>query len=513
MIPTLDSIFTILTPATYWAVAIVWTIVFAILVRNFGYAFRTKGVLTLLIAVLAIDAIRTVIETLYFGALFNSYFGVLRPSVQEILQTPALLAIPKLVNLVSGLLVLFLIVGRWIPSSQLREDGANTREREREVDFARELEKQRQNLLIAQSVAKVGSWETDLDTLNVKWSAETFRIFEVNPATFFPTHQNFLNLVEPIDREAVDKAFHQSFDSGEVCKIEHRIALPDGRVKHIVERWQTLVDAEGKHKAIGTSHDITDLRVAEARAIEALEILKIAGRVARLGAWSFDIATKRLTWSEETRRIHEISDGYDPTLEDGINFYAPEFRSRIESVFSDCVASGKPFDEILQIVTTKGTRIWVKSSGVAQRNEKDEIIGVRGAIQDISEIIAREESLRLLETAISRLNDIVLITDCDLDEPGPRIVMVNDSFERITGYSRNEALGRSPRFLQGTNTQSDVLKDIRQSLQNGMDFRGELLNYTKDGREFLLEIEIFPITDELSETMLPSSGISQSVRN
>ena len=73
-----------------------------------------------------------------------------------------------------------------------------------------------------------------------------------------------------------------------------------------------------------------------------------------------------------------------------------------------------------------------------------------------------QEQLRLLESSIARLNDIVIITEAGpFNAPGPRIVFVNEAFERRTGYSPEEVLGRTPRLLQGQGTQRSELDRIR----------------------------------------------------
>lgn len=108
-----------------------------------------------------------------------------------------------------------------------------------------------------------------------------------------------------------------------------------------------------------------------------------------------------------------------------------------------------------------------------------------------------EAQLRLLETGISRINDIVLITEAEpLDEPGPRILYVNDAFVRRTGYAREEAIGRSPRFLQGPNTSRIELDRIRTAMTRWQPVRTELTNYTKGGQEFWLELDMVPVADE-----------------
>ncbi len=105
------------------------------------------------------------------------------------------------------------------------------------------------------------------------------------------------------------------------------------------------------------------------------------------------------------------------------------------------------------------------------------------------------EQLRLLEASLARINDLVIITNGGAwDEPEPRILFVNDAFTRVTGYAREEVLGRSPRFLQGPKSQRAELDRIRLALMRGEPVRAELINYKKSGEELWLEVDIVPVT-------------------
>jgi PAS domain S-box-containing protein len=98
---------------------------------------------------------------------------------------------------------------------------------------------------------------------------------------------------------------------------------------------------------------------------------------------------------------------------------------------------------------------------------------------------------------VSRLNDVVIITEAEpINDPGPRIVYVNDAFVRRTGYSREDVIGKSPRILQGSGTSRAELDRIRQAIQNWRPVRAELLNYTKAGDEYWIEIDIVPMADD-----------------
>ena len=93
----------------------------------------------------------------------------------------------------------------------------------------------------------------------------------------------------------------------------------------------------------------------------------------------------------------------------------------------------------------------------------------------------------------------ILITTSDLDSPGPSIVYVNPSFERMTGWSREEILGKSPRILQGPNTNLQIFADLKETLRRNGFWEGEAINYRKDGSEFWMEWSISPLKNEPGE--------------
>jgi PAS domain S-box-containing protein len=101
--------------------------------------------------------------------------------------------------------------------------------------------------------------------------------------------------------------------------------------------------------------------------------------------------------------------------------------------------------------------------------------------------------LELLRAAVEAVDEAILITGPELDSPGPRIEYVNAGFTRMTGYTAEEVLGRTPRVLQGPGTDRAVLDSIRAALGAGRPFRGETVNYRKDGTEFIIEWRITPV--------------------
>ena len=277
-------------------------------------------------------------------------------------------------------------------------------EREQRL-IARQLERERARLAAAQRVAQVGSWETDLTTLDVIWSEETHRIFETDPETFHPTHPRFIERVHPDDRAAVNAAFLAPARTP--CSIEHRIVLPGGRTKFVAERWQTLFDESGQPvRALGTCHDVTDRKGADEELRRRGDLLRIASSAARIGGWMLELPSRRFTLSEEIRAIHELPESAEPTQEELIALYAPADREELRRHMAACMRDGTPYDVELQKSTATGRQIWLRSIGEAVRDPDGRIIRLQGAGQDIT-------SRKLAERELARMNRALrLLSHC-----------------------------------------------------------------------------------------------------
>ncbi|MEP6668124.1 MAG: PAS domain S-box protein [Chthoniobacter sp.] len=115
--------------------------------------------------------------------------------------------------------------------------------------------------------------------------------------------------------------------------------------------------------------------------------------------------------------------------------------------------------------------------------------------RDVTERKRTEELLRLLSSAVEQSKESITITDAELNLPGPKILFVNPAFTQMTGYPAAEVIGKTPRILQGPNTDRTVLSRLRKNLELGEAFVGEAINYRQDGSEFNLEWQVAPIRD------------------
>ncbi len=144
-----------------------------------------------------------------------------------------------------------------------------------------------------------------------------------------------------------------------------------------------------------------------------------------------------------------------------------------------------------------GTPIDIIFSAAPLLNSEDRIDGIVAVIADITEQNQQAEQVRLLQSVVVNTNDAIVITEAEpVDEPGPRIIYVNEAFTRITGYSPEEVIGKTPRILQGEKTDRSELNKIRQALACWEPITVEVINYRKDGSEFWNEFSIVPVADK-----------------
>lgn len=200
------------------------------------------------------------------------------------------------------------------------------------------------------------------------------------------------------DRESVNEVMRRLLKGEEISNVSsNRNYTKDGMVLHCVWYNSALHDRDGRLISIlSLVNDVTVEKEKEEKLRQNEFLLRMAGDLAHLGGWTVKLAENRVVWSDQVAVILEMEPGFSPAVEEGIGFYAPEYRDRINRVFSRCAEEGIPYDEEMQIITGSGRRVWVRTFGVAGRDEQGKIISVTGGFQDISEKKIREEEIRKL---------------------------------------------------------------------------------------------------------------------
>ena len=173
----------------------------------------------------------------------------------------------------------------------------------------------------------------------------------------------------------------------------------------------------GQHSQRRHSHSVTSDSATSPDLFDNHRLSEIARRIARLGGWRVDLVNEKLVWCETVATIHGLPADVQPSVEEAIDYYAPEHRELILQAFENCAEKGIPYDEELQIINqSSGERVWVRTTGEAVRDQSGNIIAVQGAFQDISErreveerVLASEERFRLVARVTS---DVIWDLDC-----------------------------------------------------------------------------------------------------
>ncbi|MGE0496210.1 MAG: PAS domain S-box protein [Ramlibacter sp.] len=233
---------------------------------------------------------------------------------------------------------------------------------------------------------------------------------------------------------------------------------------------------------------LTQLKEAQRRLLEAQEI-------GRIGSWEMSLPTQRLWWSDEVHVLMCIDKSdFDGSMDAMLRVVHPDDREEFIRKRDLAMNEGRALEMEYRIICPDGAVRWIHQIGRLYVDDFGVPVRRAGVVQDITARKTAQAELLLLRNAISRINDAVLITEAQpIDEPGPRIVYANQAIERMSGYSPDQLIGRSPRILQGAQTGRDAKRRLRQALETRQPIRLELINHDIHDQPYWVEIDISPL--------------------
>ncbi len=167
----------------------------------------------------------------------------------------------------------------------------------------------------------------------------------------------------------------------------------------------------------------------------------------------------------------------------------PEDRERALAGSSAVFDAGRTVHEY-RFQRKDGEFVWILDELRLLRDDQGQPVEIVGSWRDITELKQAEESNTRLATAVEQAADVIFITDADA-----RILYANPAFEKVTGYSRAEALGQNPRFLKSGKQDAAFYRRMWAVLAAGETWRGHFVNKRKNGTLYEEEAAISPVFD------------------
>ena len=230
------------------------------------------------------------------------------------------------------------------------------------------------------------------------------------------------------------------------------------------------------------SHHEQELALSES-------LLRRTGALAGVGGWQQQLANGAITWSAQTRRIHDVAADFEPTLENAIHFYAPEARAEIDAAVQRGIAHGTPWDLELPFTTATGRALWVRAVGEVEF-DAGKPVRLLGALQDITERKQLQQQLAANERFVRLVTDSLPVRMAYVDADG-RYRFVNQALCERFGLAREQIIGRTLRELVG---QIDVVVEAhRAAALAGTAQRFEVEANTPSGRR-VFESRLIPDT-------------------
>ncbi|PZX61140.1 PAS domain S-box-containing protein [Algoriphagus ratkowskyi] len=283
---------------------------------------------------------------------------------------------------------------------------------------------------------------------------------------------------------------------------ERRVSVPMYRAKNQKNEWRwvetvlsNMIDNPTINGIVVNSRDITEKVEHEEKVLlseqrfralvqdgsDLIGILDAEGRYTYVSPTSIavlGIAPEEFIGKSAFEFIHP--DDVERTAE-GLQKIAIESRISL-----------KPF----RFLNKKKEWRWVETV-VTNMLDNPVVRGIVANSRDITDKIEEEQKLKLLESVITNTNDAVLITEAEpFDEPGPKIIYINEAFTKMTGYTANEVLGKTPRILQGPNSNREELAKLGRKMRNWEPCELTTINYKKSGEEFWINFSLTPVADE-----------------
>ena len=352
----------------------------------------------------------------------------------------------------------------------------------------RELKQTKEWMEFALDATDTIVWEWNVDSDQATFHPPETELY----GTAVETREDFLEVVHPADRQQVRDSLRQALETGEAKYEEVRIKVGD-EVRWIEAPGKPVVGTDGTTRMIGVVRDITDRKEREQELERMRDFFREAEDLGDLGAWEFD-ADGTLVWTDGTRRIHEVSEGVTPTIEQAIEFYHPEDREVISQAVETAVETGESFKHEVRLITAQDTQRWVRVRGEVLDNEEPRT--VRGFIQDITDQKEHEHELERTHELLEHTERIADVGSWEIDADTMDVFWSENLFEILGVDAEDEPPLSEALDVYHEDDRPVVETAVENALETGESFDIEVRFQRPDGEVRWLRVEGSPTVED-----------------
>ena len=349
---------------------------------------------------------------------------------------------------------------------------------------AQQLLRNQQLFKIAGETARIGGWFVDIADGRPIWSDELCQLHGM-PAGFQPSTEEALSFYAPESRERLRAVFKACCEQGISFDDEYEVVTPKGKHLWVRATGKAVRDDEGRITLVqGALQDITEQK----------QLREKLTRLAQRLTMTLDSITDSFFTLDREWRFTYVNREAERTLK---RSEGELIGQHIWQIFPDAV--GSRFQEEYQRAASQHVAVHFEAFNPRLNSWLEAHVypsseGLAVYLRDINERKAIDHQLKLLERSVeSSTNGVVIVDAQRSDLP---MVYVNTAFERITGYSRSQALGRNCRFLQGDETDPATVKQLHIHIAEQREVHVVIRNYRRDGTAFWNDLYISPVLDE-----------------
>ncbi len=272
----------------------------------------------------------------------------------------------------------------------------------------------------------------------------------------------------------------------------HRLASGEQR---IVEVRSTPIMVGAGVLLFSIVSDVTERKQAEQALARTDRLLRDSQRAANIGSYINDLDAGTFECTSTLDEIFGITKDYPHTNEGWVNFMHPDFMQMMHDALMESINHRKPFDAQYKIIRpSDGIERWMHGMGQIGHDDKGRAVSLIGTVQDITERKAAEEAQRIAATAFESQQGVI-VTDTQ-----HVILRVNKAFTRITGYTGEEAVGRTPRLLASGRHEPAFYAAMWESIKRTGQWQGEIWNRRKNGTVYPESLYLSAVRNEADVT-------------